>query len=76
MSKYLKVESDTSLIRDMDSGAIINTNKSEYDKIMELSKRKYKEKQEMKNLKDDVEGMKSDIQEIKSLLLSIAKNHL
>jgi len=76
MSKYLKVESDTSLIRDMDSGAIINTNKSEYDKFMELSKRKYKEKQEMKNLKDDVEGMKSDIQEIKSLLLSIAKNHL
>ena len=76
MSKYLKVESDTSLIRDMDSGAIINTNKSEYDKFMELSKRKYKEKQEMKNLKDDVEGMKSDIQEIKSLLVSIAKNHL
>jgi hypothetical protein len=31
---------------------------------------------EMKNLKDDVEGMKSDIQEIKSLLLSIAKNEL
>jgi|TARA_R100000084_G_C4636213_1_gene141138 cell division protein FtsB len=76
MSKYLKVESDTSLIRDVDSGAIVNTNKSEYDKFMELSKRKYQEKQEMKNLKDDVEGMKSDIQEIKSLLLSIAKNDL
>jgi cell division protein FtsB len=76
MSKYLKVESDTSLIRDVDSGAIVNTNKSEYDKFMELSKRKYQEKQEMKNLKDDVEGMKSDIQEIKSLLLSIAKNEL
>jgi len=76
MSKYLKVESDTSLLRDTDSNAIINTNKTEYDKFMELSKRKYKERQEMKNLKDDVEGMKSDIQEIKSLLLSIAKNDL
>tara|TARA_B100001059_G_scaffold155503_2_gene155105 strand:+ start:15379 stop:15609 length:231 start_codon:yes stop_codon:yes gene_type:complete len=76
MSKYLKVESDTSLIRDVDSGAIINTNKGEYEKFMKLSKRKYEEKQEMKNLKDDVEGMKSDIQEIKSLLLSIAKNDL
>jgi len=73
MSKYLKVESDTSLIRDVDSGAIVNTNKSEYDKFMEVSRKKYKEKMEMKNLKDDVDELKSDIQEIKSLLLSIAK---
>ena len=73
MSKYLKVESDTSLYRDVDSGAIVNTNKSEYDKFMEVSRKKYKEKMEMKNLKDDVDELKSDIQEIKSLLLSIAK---
>ena len=76
MSKYLKVESDTSLIRDIESGAIINTNKSEYDKFMKLSKKKFHEKQEMNKLKDDVKGMKSDIEEIKSLILSIAKNDL
>lgn len=76
MSKYLKVDSDTSLIRDVDSGAIINTNKGEYDKFMRLSKKKFHEKQEMNKLKDDVEGMKSDIEEIKSLLISIAKNDL
>lgn len=76
MSKYLKVDSDTSLIRDVDSGAIINTNKGEYDKFMRLSKKKFQEKQEMNKLKDDVEGMKSDIEEIKSLLISIAKNDL
>ena len=50
MSNYLKVDSDTSLIRDMESGAIINTNKSEYDKFMKLSKKKYHEKQEMNKL--------------------------
>ena len=76
MSKYLKVDSDTSLIRDVDSGAIINTNKGEYDKFMRLSKKKFQEKQEMNKLKDDVEGMKSDIEEIKSLLITIAKNDL
>jgi len=43
---------------------------------MKLSKKKYHEKQEMNKLKDDVKGMKSDIEEIKSLLLSIAKNDL
>ena len=76
MSKYLKVESDTSLYRDVDSGAIISTNKSEYDKFMEVSRKKYKEKQEMNTLKEEVSGLKSDIQEIKSLLLSITKTNV
>ena len=75
-SDYLKVDSDTSLYRDVRNGAIVNQNKGEFDKFMKLSEKKYKEKMEMKKLKDDVEGMKSDIQEIKSLLLSIAKNDL
>jgi cell division protein FtsB len=60
----------------MSNNAIVNSNKREYDKFMELSKRKLKEKQEMDKLKDEVKDMKSDIQEIKSLLLSIAKNDL
>ena len=60
----------------MKSGAIVNSNKSEYDKFMEVSKRKHKEKQEMDKLKDEVNDMKSDIQEIKSLLISMAKNDL
>ena len=75
-SNYKRVDSDHTLYRDMSNGAIVNSNKKEYDKIMELSRKKYREKTEMKNLKDDVEGLKSDIQEIKSLLLSIAKNDL
>lgn len=76
MSDHLRVDSDTSLYRDMSNNAIVNSNKREYDKFMELSKKKYKEKQEMNKLKDDVEGMKSDIEEIKSLLISMAKNDL
>ena len=44
MEKYLKVESDKSLVRDMDSNAIINKNKSEFDKFMELSLKKHEEK--------------------------------
>lgn len=76
MTDRLRVDTDTSLFRDMSNNAIVNSNKREYDKFMELSKRKLKEKQEMDKLKDEVKDMKSDIQEIKSLLLSIAKNDL
>tara|TARA_B100001063_G_scaffold157580_1_gene146949 strand:- start:580 stop:762 length:183 start_codon:yes stop_codon:yes gene_type:complete len=60
----------------MENGAIVNSNQKEYDKFMELSKKKFQEKQEIKILKDDVSSLKTDIQEIKSLLISIAKNDL
>ena len=39
MEKYLKVKSDVSLVRDMDSNAIISQNKGEYDKFVELSRK-------------------------------------
>jgi hypothetical protein len=71
MNNYIKVESDTSLVRDSNSNAIINQNKSEYEKFMRLSETKYREKMEMKTLKNDVESLKGDLAEIKSLLLSI-----
>ena len=71
MERYLKVESDVSLIRDMESNAIVNTNRSEFDKFMKLSEAKYKEKEEFETLKSDVNAMKNDLDEIKSLLKSI-----
>lgn len=75
MTNYLKVESDTSLYRDVESNAIVNHNYSEYDKFMKLSKIKYEEKMEMKRIKDDVDSMKSDLNEIKSLLYKYIEIH-
>jgi len=71
MNKYMKVQSDDSLIRDMDTNAIVNTNKTEYDKFMKLSERKHKEKVEYETLKSDVKNLQNDLKEIKSLLKSI-----
>ena len=74
MSEYLKVDSDSSLVRDTNSHAIVNNNKTEFDKFLQLSEKKYKEKQEFENLKSDVNSMKTDLEEIKSLLKSIVRN--
>ena len=52
MTEYLKVKSDVSLVRDMDSNAIVNQNQSEYDKFMSLSKKKYKEQNELDTICD------------------------
>ena len=74
MSKFVKVESDVSLVRDMDNNAIVNQNQSEFDKFMSLSKKKYKEKNELDTMKSDLDALKNDMEEIKSLLKSLARN--
>ena len=74
MSKFVKVKSDVSLVRDMDSNAIVNQNKSEFDKFMSLSKKKYKEQNELDTMKSDLDALKSDMEEIKSLLKTMVRN--
>ena len=74
MSKFVKVKSDVSLVRDMDSNAIVNQNQSEYDKFMSISKKKYKERNELDTMKSDLDALKTDIEEIKSLLKSLVRN--
>jgi len=71
MSDYLKVENENSLIREVQTNAIINTNKSDYEKFLNLSKKKFQEKKEYDDLKSDVQSLKDDMSEIKSLLKSI-----
>ena len=71
MDKYLKVKSDVSLVRDMDSNAIISQNQSEYDKFVRVSQKKYEEKRKFDNMRDDLNSLKKDMDEIKTLLKNI-----
>ena len=71
MENYLKVESDDSLVRDVDSNAIVNQNQSEFDKFLELSQRKYQEKKKFDDMRSDLNSLKQDMDEIKTLLKNI-----
>ena len=71
MEKYVKVESDKSLVRDVDSNAIINKNQSEFDKFMELSRKKHEEKKKFDNMRSDLDSLKQDMDEINTLLRNI-----
>ena len=71
MDKYLKVKSDVSLVRDMDSNAIVNKNQSEYDKFIKVSQKKYEEKRKFDNMREDLDTLKNDMEEIKTLLKNI-----
>ena len=71
MEKYLKVKSDVSLFRDKDSNAIVNKNKGEFDKFLKLSQKKYEEKKKFDNMRSDLDSLKEDMDEIKTLLRNI-----
>ena len=71
MENYLKVESDDSLVRDVDSNAIVNQNKSEFDKFLKLSQKKYEEKVKFDNMRSDLDSLKQNMDEIKTLLKNI-----
>ena len=71
MNKHIKVKSDVSLVRDIDSNAIISKNQSEFDKFVKLSKKKYEEKKKFDNMRSDLDSLKQVMNEIKTLLRNI-----
>ena len=71
MKKYLKVETDKTHVRDIESNAIVNRNEGEFDKFMKLSQKKYEEKKKFDNMRSDLDSLKQDVNEIKTLLLNI-----
>ena len=71
MEKYLKVENDKTHVRDMESNAIVNRNKGEFDKFMTLSQKKYEEKKKFDDMRSDLDSLKQDMDEIKTLLRNI-----
>lgn len=67
----VKIENSSNLARDISSGAVINTNVIEYENYM-AKKRSNKElKEQIKQNADEIKNLKSDIAEIKNLLVSL-----
>ena len=71
MKKYLKVETDKTHVRDIESNAIVNRNKGEFDKFLKLSQKKYEEKKKFDDMRSDLDSLKQDMNEIKTLLKNI-----
>jgi hypothetical protein len=76
-NKYVQVEGHTSLVRDMDSGAVINTNRSDYERYIK-QKRLFQERnsqiEQINKHTSEINSIKDDLQEIKSMLLQMVKN--
>lgn len=70
MKKLIPVEGRPNLYRDKNSGAIINTDRNAYQQHLKQIKSAQDEKLKMEKLEIEVESIKNDLSEIKSLLTS------
>lgn len=68
----IPVEGEKDLFRDPRTNAIINTNQSDYLSYINSRKMRQNEKNKIDILEKDVNSIKNDLNEIKSLLRSIA----
>ena len=60
----IPVEGHTNLYRDRETGAIVNTDTSGYSHYMRMKKRRQTEREELDILKKDIEEIKSLLKEL------------
>ena len=69
----LKVEGYESLVRDVKSNAIVNTNRSEYKMYMARIRAREQQGDEIRSAVKEINNLKSELREIKSLLQEVTK---
>ena len=71
--ELLKVKDKDNLLRDSFSNAIVNSDLEGYNQYIETYKKTYNQNKKMNDLESDLKNLKNDIDEIKTLLRSLAK---
>ena len=70
----IKVDGHPNLRRDESTGAIKNVNNSDYNNYLIRQRNQNAEKDDLVEMKEDLDMLKGEISEIKNLLLKIAQN--
>jgi predicted transcriptional regulator len=71
--RFLKVQGYEGLVKDTETGAILNINTHETVKARQRKKLRRQKEAEYQEMKQDVSNLKNDMNEIKDLLSKIAE---
>jgi hypothetical protein len=71
MSGTIPVKDKSDLARDVHSNAIINTNRSAYEMAVKRSRDAQRQRDEIREASREINTLKTEMQEIKSLLLKL-----
>ena len=69
----LKVQGYESLVRDIRSNAIVNTNSTEYSLYMARIRAREKQGDEIRNAVKEINNLKAELREIKNLIKEVVK---
>ena len=69
--KIIKVEDNNNLVRDIETGAILFNNTSQYDKYINQRKKILSKNQQMEQQAEVINSMQDDISEIKTMLTAL-----
>jgi uncharacterized protein YlxW (UPF0749 family) len=69
----VKVEGFESLVRDVKSNAIVNTNRSEFKMYMARIRAREQQGDEIRNAVKEINTLKAELREIKNLLQEVTK---
>ena len=68
---YIKVEGHSELVREENSHAIINTDTTTYVSYMRMMQNKKKQKDQLRDAVREINSLKCEMNEIKSLLMQL-----
>ncbi len=68
----VNIDGYSGLVRDCSSGAVLNTNKSEYENFLTKRKKLLQEKQLLQQRDVEIAELKSEICELKQLVATLA----
>tara|TARA_B110000902_G_scaffold202622_1_gene230160 strand:+ start:334 stop:570 length:237 start_codon:yes stop_codon:yes gene_type:complete len=74
IKNYAHVEGHPDLVRDMNSGAIINRNRNAYDRAKKRAAEAQISRDQIRDTTRDINILKSEMHEIKSLLNQLVSN--
>jgi len=75
MSNFIPVEGNSDLVRDSRTNQIINTNNTEYEQYLARRKKRKLEQEKSLSIEEDLAGLKSEMNEIKSLLKELVNGN-
>jgi hypothetical protein len=71
MQAFVKVKDKDGLVRDLSSGAIINTNASDYENYVKKRDASKQLRKDLDQHSEQINNIKNDISEIKQMLVTL-----
>jgi len=71
----IPVDQKEGWFRDPDSNAVVNCNKSQYEQYMASYSKREKKEKSFNTLQNDVDALKSDISDMKNMLLKLVEKN-